>query len=68
MSKLISLYLGQNKISSLPVGYFSVAYFYAGPDHKCTIGRSLWKLCKASGHGLAIEEIDILVGGENPTI
>ena len=42
-----------------------VAYFYAGPDRKCTVGRSLWKLCKASGHGLAIEELDILVGGKS---
>ena len=42
-----------------------VAYFYAGPDRKCTIGRSLWKLCKSSGHGLAIEGIDIFVGGKS---
>ena len=34
-------------------------------DRSLSLSLSLWKLCKASGHGLAIEEVDILIMGKS---
>ena len=39
-----------------------VAYFFSGPKRKASIAQCLAKLCKASGVGLRVFEIDICIG------
>ena len=40
-----------------------VAYFFSRQSRKASVGDELRKLCKASGMGLLLEEIDIYNGG-----
>ena len=41
-----------------------VAYFFSGIPRKASIAAELERLCRASGFGLLIEEIDLYVGGK----
>ena len=40
-----------------------VAYFFSGVERKGSVANCRAKLCAASGIGLVVEEVDIMVGG-----